>query len=465
MTPRSDQVLIDPVPGPTVQIPADYFPSFVQALETLPEIQSLLYEQDGTRRDVTSEAFLPIDVDDDGQEESFWVYLIRLPKKQASFERTVAGYLGQALFDSENHLMWYSTPEELGRQGTISQLTEEVSRIIFAPGEEGILQTEYTLYSGEGRLYKRLTTLSRWDGHELGVIWQQPTGGNQGVIYYYDVYETIAFRDVDGSNWPELLLRHREYGMQSDNGPRRRHYQIILPGAIAFRWDGKSYLPGYFVGNDRDSPVPLRLPMFWAPRFSVPITLDGNDGDWWQVEYRDSLRLPPERTSSPPEFNVAWDQQYLYLVRPWIGRQSFHVALDTDLTGDIGEEELNQDDFVWEVTVGDSPQCQTTVSVLTPHSNSNLAEIYQIVSADSPYIDCSIEMAIPLSALGLSGNDLVPEIGWVAGDADSHNWREYHPRAGRVVGFAMEVLGEENAPVYEWDDPTTWSTLVFMADR
>ncbi len=454
-------------PVPTIQLPPDRTAAFATALENVPEIQ-LLFQPEGSapRVEAQTQAFLPIDVDGDGREEFLWGYLLRYvvdPPHDDFYIRYISGHFGLALFDGDDKLLWYSVLEDVGFD--IGALNMAVEPVVLAAGEVAILYSRYLACACNALYSTQVTTLYRWDGSAFQSIWQRPTysSADRGALYGSATWEALEFRDIDGAGWSELLLRHAEWLGTSDLWPQR-YYELHMPGAVAFRWDGNSYVPAYFVAEGRAAALRLRLPLHLAPRLSLPLTVDGDPTDWWQIEYRESLIVRPnDEDVSYLKFNVAWDQQYLYIIRSHIPG-TFSFALDTDLAGDQDTAALNEDDFVWNVALTGHDQCLVTATVQGAAAK-DLDGKYRIAAALGPYgAGCIVEIAIPLQALGLCGEELVAGTGWTSGDLDPHGIREYHPRAGKVIGFAAQVDPAELSP-YQWDNPTTWANLVFIADR
>ncbi len=457
-------------PAPTIQLAPDRYQAFVQALGPFPDFPAQPKTGElPSRAEVQTIDLLTADVNQDGQEENLWVYLIR-PYYLNWPGYPVQGYLGLALFDRENHLLWLS--RSAGQEKYLSEGVLRVTLETVALGSQvGVLYSEYTLTTANGAYRGQRDTLYQWNHGGMEAIWQGTihSGGHQGAGLSGGLWAPIEFRDVDASGWPELLQQHAVTVVNFDDRPHSRHYQLYLPGALAFRWNGESFLPAYLVQDDQLTAVRPHLPLYLAPRLSVPITLDGNDEDWWQIEYRkDTALLFNNWHGAIPSFDVAWDTQYLYVTRSNLGTGSFSFALDTDLAGDLETNSLNQDDFVWSVAVSHSQDCRVTVSVLGPYPTNPSAGSYRVASARQPYAyqPCTVELAIPLDSLGLAAEDLVDGIGWVSGSLDPYDSRGYHPRAGQAIGFAMEAPEQEHSCCpYDWADPTTWSTLVFTADR
>ncbi len=463
-------------PAPTVQVPDERYQAYVAALEVLPDVQPLLHPTvEGKRVEVQTMALLQLDINEDQREEVLWIYFIHSLYDTSYLSHYIYGYLGQAIFDDQDGLLWHSAPEDFeSDKGDRGLIRVDISPVFFAPGEVGVLYNLNTACYCEGAVYNQTTTVYRWNGSGLEAIWQRPTagGGNMGAGYSFGMAGLVEFQDIDGDAGQELLLQRLWGSENRDYRPRWRDCRLYLPGQVVFRWDSASYVPAYWMDQGQVTSIHA-MPIYYAPRFSVPITLDGNDEDWWQVEYREGLLLPSNEGEDPHgqirhDFDVAWDQDFLYIYYWDVPRQGFSFALDSDLVGDLNEKTRNEDDFVWHVAVSDSLHCQDVMEMLWPGPSGAFEGSYRTLARSGPPV-CTIEIAIPLDALALSGEGLVPEIGWVVDTSPYFGvWgqRSYYPRAGRVIGFAIEPgYYWQPFPDYRWDDPTTWSTLVFIADR
>ncbi len=341
------------------------------------------------------------------------------------------------------------------------------------PGQERLIslaspRLDGLLAQGVGVYLDGQTILYRWDGRAFVPIWQRTTagGGRQGAGFGSRMGEAVWLEDVDGNGQAEILLKHIE-GMQDTVWTYRAvNYLLQLPGALAFRWDGEAYVPGYFVDEGRVIPVRPRLPLIFAPRLSYPLIADGDLSDWAQIEYWHSLELKREHGLSRPGATVAWDEQFLYLTAEVVPGQILTIALDTDLSGDFGNVALNADDVLLEAALPASLDCQNPVIIRLRYPQQETLRA-QAAARPLPYAApfCTLELAIPLDTLGLDERTLVPEIGWVIGGLEPDDLREYHPRAGQIIGFAIAVNGRGSTPGFRPDDPTTWSTLIFIADR
>jgi hypothetical protein len=141
------------------------------------------------------------------------------------------------------------------------------------------------------------------------------------------------------------------------------------------------------------------------------------------------------------------------------------IVLDTNLAGDLDDATLNADDVVLEVAVPALTGCQCPLKVRFLHPSQDAGSVRVAAAPTHDGSAWTLELSIPLEALGLTGRNLVPEPGWVAGGLNPTGYREYHPRAGWVMGLAVAVDSYASNPTARLNDPTTWDTLVLMADR
>jgi hypothetical protein len=340
-----------------------------------------------------------------------------------------------------------------------------------AAEEPGLLYQRLHIDQGSGQYRDSQATLYRWDGLALVPVWDEPlmAGGQSGAPDGYHDSSAVRLADLNGDGRNELLLEwtHRSWMM-------RENYVLFGPGELAWHWDGGSYVPYALQQGDQLLPVRPRTPIFYAPRVSLPLTVDGDTSDLWQVEYWDNTNwygspghpwhFWPQRYYYPA---LAWDERLLYLMVEVLPTQTVVLALDGDLAGDWDTAALNGDDIVLTF----SPLSATAgcagpwrIHVLHPEGRSlNAKAAAQRWARASS--SCALEFAIPLAELGLEGTALVPQPGWCVGGPDAYGPREYHPQAGRTLGFAIGLDPFLPTDAFSPTDPTTWTTLVFMADR
>ena len=126
---------------------------------------------------------------------------------------------------------------------------------------------------------------------------------------------------------------------------------------------------------------------------------------------------------------------------------------------------LSADDWLIELAFTALPRCAGHVVARVLHPAPAATTLAAAIRPASQRTDCELELALPLADLGLAGRDLVPTPGWVAGSPSPQAQRDYRPAAGRAIGLAAGDEARPLAAPFRRDDPTTWTTLVFMADR
>jgi hypothetical protein len=450
---------------------AQEFQTVAQALEPLHDMAAIREEQP-QRVELQVRNLIDLDVDGDGRSEKLLSYFAR-----GWYERDIMhrldGYAGMALFDPEGQLLWHSQPEEVSGEGAlyISSLPVSLSH-----DEWGVFFHTLRISTGSGRWPRGRVTLYRWDGHDLAPVWEYPTinGGNQGAGYGSYTSQAARLVDVDGDRRNEVLTETIERFW--DRGVS--DYAFYFPGELVFRWNGEAFVPGELIQGERSLPLRPRMPVFLAPRVSVPLTIDGSRRDREQLEFAfaggpawyGSNRLWGWRVAN---ISLAWDEQSLYLSARLLLTQTLTLAFDVDLTGDL-DTSLNGDDFVFDIAFsGEEPSCAGPV-IVQPRHPAGREWAIQTATAPSanPHGDwefCTLEMAIPLQELGLDGRELVPKPGWFVeeeyGDPYTYIVRKYYPAAGRTIGFGIGLDAPDPYVPHVEDDPTTWYTLVFMADR
>jgi len=436
--------------------PPDRYLAFLQALGPLPEGAAAHAQQ-----------IVEFDADSDGQPEMLLTYLLHPFPSHPEAGRHPGGNLMLALFGADNRLWWRSQPEQITDWGAVGDLITAAVPVHLETDTAGLFFYRLWVIEGSGVYRQGLVTLYRWDGHALAPIWQQTTagGGQMGAGSGSHMGEVVWLEDIDADGRVEVLTRHIESRQDDGWEYRAVNYLIHLPGVLAFRWDGAAYVPGYFIDEGQLTAIRPRLLVYFAPRLSYPLTIDGNWGDWAQIEYwRYSLTMRPDSEQFYPEAIATWDDQRLYLTTEVATGQTIILTLDSDLAGDFANTTLDTDDLVLETTLPTDLGCRGPVTIRSRHALRETVGI-QATIGSLPNGGCALELAIPLETLGLAEKKLVTAPGWVSGSRKPRDFREYYPRAGRAIGFAVAVDGRASTPDFRPDDPTTWNTLIFMADR
>lgn len=449
---------------PTIQLSSDRREAMIRALEPLPAFAPL--KRGGKppdRIEVLTQKVIALDVNGDDQDEILWVFLLQPIYNESYVPPMANAVLEMALFDEESNLLWRSELEGFSAAHLLTEALEvDVRAVSLAVGELGLFFNRMLLHQGSGAHREQLTTLYRWCGTFFDPIWQRTTaeGGRQGAGYGSFMWEQVALQKISNSETVTALLQHSEALQDSFH---RQNYALDFPGAFAYEWGGEAFTqtPTRFVNEAQITPIRPRLPLYFAPRVSEPITIDGREDDWFQIEYRSSLSLNPNEGAPRPNFMVAWDDEWLYFIAKAKTVQKFFIAFDVDLSSDFVQNTLSDDDIVWDMTVTVPMACTAVAEPHLPRPLESYQKPYRFRALLSDN-HCVSELAIPLDMLGLADESLAPEIGWVTGETDPYQQRQYHPRAGKVIGFATNVGGDDS---YHPDDPSTWTTLIFMADR
>jgi hypothetical protein len=451
-----------------VPLPTERYEAMVRALEPLPTFEPATKAGLPPQRvEVQPQHVIQLDVNSDGSFETALVFLIRPFYGDPMYDAGINGKLGLALFDADNRLLW-RTNQDVDLQDRAA-LDVTAMPIQLAPGEMGLLYYFYTICRCSGIWPEGQFTLYRWDGRTLQEVWQRFTdsGARAGWCCSSYMKETVWPRDVDGDGRVEILLEHNAHVQDLEYAPHAYSYHLVWPGSLALRWNGTTYAPAYFVNDGQVMPIRSRFPVMFAPRLSYSLTMDGNQDDWSQLEYSQpyDLDVGPNEYSVRPRPKFAWDAAKLYLTMTVVSSsQALMLTIDTDLQGDLRQASLDSDDIVMELTLSTGLNCQGVATVGFRYPAQDVSRIEAAVGQTWDG-SCAVEMSIPFDLLDLDGNSLVSAPGWVVGGLKPEEGREYHPRAGRLIGFAIALDGQASSPDFRWDDPTTWNTLVFMADR
>lgn len=454
-------------------VSTEQYQAWAEALQPWPAYDR--YEQEYDRIEFQVQQVLDVDVDGDGHLETAVSYLIRYMMDTDYADNHYQGYVGLALFDG-SRLLWHAEPGSYFDGPQYLGLRP----ITLGAGQSGLLFSWLSLMSGTANAHYGLATLYRWDGQALVSVWSHSTmdGGRGGPGFAYHISNAFRLADVDGDGWNEILVRKAWWS----TGDRYYDYTIDLPGEVAFHWDGDKYVPGYLIQEEELLPLRPRLPLFFAPRATLPLSLANDMAGWRQIEYWDSTGWYDPSTRlwrGTADIVSAWDQETIYVAAFIEPTQTLTLALDGDLLGDWNDTGLNDDDLVLQVAlVNGDTYCRGPVEVSVSHPVGWSVTVKATAAQVEPSPDlgrtvCALQIAVPLDALGLDSGALVPEPGWCVGE--EYTWdnllygpqsatrRQYYPRAGQAIGFAA-ALGSRESPV-ELSDPTGWGTLVFMADR
>lgn len=348
-----------------------------------------------------------------------------------------------------------------------------------------------TTTSGSGVYPQIYRNMYLWQDGQLRNIWkwEYSGGGRAGWANSWGNFETVRFLHLSGQNELDLLLS-RTSGEWAvfDNPANYLFYNVRLPGELLFSWNERTqtYQLTHFYDGGRLKRIHPADFIVHVPRLTQPLTLDGRFYDWHQIEYMDALngygRGNWRRSPGVYEVSAAYDESYLYLGFRAATKTRIWIGLDTALAEDFENETLSEDDFLFELALSeDEPSaCRLAQSLLV------WSHRVEIEAAAHPweYSDdfCDIELAIPLNWLPLK-LPLVPQPGYALRPQlhpeydrpyKDNVFTEYYPRPGALMGFAL--FGEnETVEQQEWlrfdllpfqpQNPATWGTLLFIADR
>lgn len=314
-----------------------------------------------------------------------------------------------------------------------------------------------------------------------------------GVSYGEWEAKDVWLEDADGDGWFEIMMSRVE--SRKDIGWPAFPYNYILnfPGALAYKWDGSTYSLTYWDDGSIRQRLRPGEDVFYSPRLSQPLTVDGDLWDFRQIEYSPSM----ERRLYPAWSRVftAWDDAYFYvgadirdghIVQNRRGPNLFlgdHIELwfDTDLQGDFDALGLSEDDFLIGLSPGNFADLLPEAYVRLPEQYEGMAHGIRLAARQGQVSNApgyTLEAAIPLSLLGLDGGSLVQVAGRVEGNQEYRDpTHVYFPQGGQTIGFAVELASVDtpgateqemviaSSPGFQWGEPCTFNTLIFVADR
>ncbi|GAB4444484.1 MAG: hypothetical protein OHK0041_00800 [Anaerolineales bacterium] len=325
--------------------------------------------------------------------------------------------------------------------------------------------------------------------------WEYAGGGRAGWANAWGNSERIRFLHLSGQPELDLLLSRASSEWADFSGWERNgnpgnylFHSVALPGELLFSWNEttQTYQLTHFYDGAHLRQIRPADFLVHAARVNHPLQMDGSLYDWYQVEYIGALDGYGLGTwgRSPGVYKIqaAFDDSYLYFTAVTDQKNRLWLGFDTDLTGDFKNQTLDTDDLLFEIALSqeEPPACRLSeASLVWPRRAKIEAAIRPWENWDT---FCNIELRIPLEWLGLK-TPLVPQSGYALrpllhpkyDELYANNaFTEYHPSAGMLIGFA--VIGENEAAMgrnplnvhflpLEPRNPTSWGTLLFIADR
>ena len=438
-----------------------------------------------------------VDINDDSEPEVLMAYLWRVQYGDPDFDRLLDGPVGLVALSPDYRIVVWRSPTWPSFEGgeQVEELRTYLDVVNVAPGQKGLLFHQWSVLSGSGASRQGITSLYHWVGSEFIEVWRQRTneGGQMGVCCGEWDARDVWLEDADGDGWHEIMVSRVEAKRALDWPAFPYDYILHFPGALAYKWDGSTYSLTYWDDGSTRQKVRPGEDIFYSPRLSQPLTVDGDLWDFRQIEYSPSI----ERRLYPTWSQVftAWDNEYFYvgadirdyrIVQNQRGARLFQgdhieVWFDTDLQGDFDVPGLNEDDFLIGLSPGNFEGLPPEAYIRLPNQYEGTAHSIRLAARRSQVSYApgyTLEAAIPLSLLGLDGGPLVPVAGWVEGNQErQYSAHVYFPQGGLAVGFAVVLTNIDtsgateqemviaSSPSFQRGEPCTFNTLIFMADR
>ena len=407
--------------------------------------------------EIQAYSVLHIDVNQDGQSEWLIAYLAH-PVYGVPEDRLPNGRVDLALFDSTGRLMWTTAHKNIYEKDTSGILSDLEMRLIWRDlpdGRREILHLLDVHWMGTGAGRQAWGVIYRWD-----------KGGLRGVARFllashWRMGAGEAW-SLGHSFWPgergEGWLLKREVRIESIGTPgRERYYTLYWPGAIAYHWDGKTYVPARVIMGERSKRIRPTETLYLVPRLPRSLQVDGHLEDWRMVEYlEDEASTYWALFHGPPQAHLAWDEGSLYVATTVDPGDVLHVALDTDLDGDFDDGQLNEDDYVFLLHVPTGWGCPGRVTLETRPALHDASGIQARIHPTRWRDRCHVEVKIPWNLVKVEPHTLAPTSGYVSGGRRPQEHRTYFPAAGRIFGGAVWTTSTH----YQIDDPRTWGTWI-----
>ncbi len=438
-----------------------------------------------------------VDINGDSEQEVLMTYLWRAEYGDPYWDRLLDGPMGLAVLSPDYQtIVWRSPTWPSYEEGSfVEELRTYLCAVDVGPGQKGLLFHQWSRVSGSGAARQGITSLYHWTGLGFIEVWHQRTneGAQMGACCGQSQAKDVWLEDLDGDGWHEIMVSHLEARRERTWSAFPYDYILHFPGALAYKWNGSMYSLTYWDDGSTRQKVRPGEDIFYSPRLSQPLTIDGDLWDFRQIEYIPSI----ERWLYPTWSRVftAWDDLYFYvgaeirdyrIVQNHRGAELFlgdHLELwfDADLQGDFDTPGLNEDDFHIGLSPGNFADLSPEAYIWLPEQYQGMAHGIRLAARRSQVSYApgyTLEAAVPLSFLGLDGGTLVPMTGWVEGVQERQPpAHAYFPQGGLAIGFAVVLTNIDtsgateqetviaSSPGFQRGEPSTFNTLIFMADR
>jgi hypothetical protein len=394
-----------------------------------------------------------------GEVETAQVFL----EKSASADpAAMDGYLGLALYNAQNQLVWRSEPEVLK---AVWHIEVRLEALQIEPGTVGLFYDRRLQWSGDAGQIDGRAGIYRWDGSAFQPVWMQTvaTGANQGADLGEFVHQTLELKDVDGFGGKEILIQPDVYDRDLSSNHLKVHFQLFLPDALGLQWNGNTYELAFFDNQGVVTPAHPRQPVIYAPHFSKPLGAENSSAGWNQIEYWPALDFRNGGSNTQAWMRLGWDEQYLYISVTAQRGKDLTLGLDTDLTGDLPSNSLNGDD--WVINFHSGPDACGPVQTTWVFPQEGGPDVQGTAYPTPDPGVCHLVLKMDLKGMKLDPAKLASKTGWVSGSQNPLEQRSYHPVADKVMGFAIQGDNLNLAEDFNMQDPTTWANLILMADR
>lgn len=439
------------------------------------EKTELLGEQISSSHKIYLTQAIATDLDHDGISEISLSYLIQSNGNMSSL------IIGSGIAIQEGNIFFILPPKETeGFTHENILIPVKISKNI-----TGLL-SHITMVSGGSGIYPQIyRELFLWQDQTLKSVWKMYYfgGGRGGASNENFQNKKVSFSYLTGQPYKDIILSKEAKGHDFPMGYRGSRpenytlYRVSFPGDLVFSWTGNRYELTHYK-NDNDLIKIHNNGIIGYSPYVISSLLEYPDFSHArnQIEYYDEIGVGVPGRNMRGAL-IAWDENNLYariIVRPDKAENhplTISMGLDTDLEYDFEQEFLNDDDFLFKTKVFNPGSCDSMVAktqMIYPRTNT----IYTTVSPSSnPQYYCYVDIRIPLDRVNLESLR-EKKSGYILKYPlfSEENLHLYYPNLIKAIGFAIFSNSEARYAsqalfTFDKNNPTTWGTLIFMADR